>query len=183
MSITVKKLCSLLEISGRLKNVSFWYLFSLALDAPKHDLTNASNLSGLDISQFSRLLSEHPEFAYIYLNFLIANRSRKIRRCEKKLSKLFERSPWSVALIIDSTLHNRSSHQAQNTQSFNHGGGFRFGHQWTNICLFFEGFLIPLPPIEFLTKKECKRTKVEYTTEHDRIVKYINGYSMGNLIA
>ncbi len=111
-----------------------------------------------------------PSLPYIYLNFLIANRSKKIRRCGKKLSKLFEGSPWSVALIIDSTLHNRSSHQVQNTQSFNHGSGLRFGHQWRNIFLFFEGFLIPLPPIEFLTKKECKRTKVEYTTENDRIV-------------
>jgi hypothetical protein len=182
MSITVKKLCGLLEISHRLQNVSFWYLFSLALDSPRHDLTHASKLSGLDISQFSRLLSEHPDLAYKCLMFLISLRSRKIRKLERKFQKLFEKAPWSVALIIDSTIHKRSSHKAQNTQRFNHGGGFRFGHQWTNVCIFVDGFLLPLPPIEFLTKKECKKMQVKYVTEPNRLVEYIEGLDLSAFI-
>ncbi|MDM8523900.1 hypothetical protein QUF80_11075 [Desulfococcaceae bacterium HSG8] len=47
------------------------------------------------------------------------------------------------------------------------------GHQLTNIVLFFNEIIIPLPPIPFYTKKY-----LPYMTEHDRIVAYLNGLNM-----
>ncbi|MCP4108428.1 MAG: hypothetical protein GY749_23270, partial [Desulfobacteraceae bacterium] len=54
-------------------------------------------------------------------------------------------------------------------QRFSHGKGFVIGHQWTNIVLFINGFIIPLPPIPFHTKKYCRENKTEYRTEHELI--------------
>lgn len=182
ISSIAKQLCRPLEIDTRLQNVASWYLLSLSLDTARHDLTHASQLSGLNVSQFSRFLSEHPALACASLLSLVVYRSRKIRRLEKKASKLFEKSPWSVAIIIDSTLHGRSSHVAENTQRFNHGGGFIFGHQWTNVVLLLGGCLIPLPPIEFLTKKECRNRDITYQKEPDRVVTYLTELHLDSFI-
>src|SRR5690606_12751321 len=47
-------------------------------------------------------------------------------------------------------------------------------HQWTNIVLYVGGRVIPLPPIAFLTKSECRRRGERYLTEHDRIIRYLD---------
>jgi hypothetical protein len=81
--------------------------------------------------------------------------------------------PWKIAVIIDATLQNRSSLHTQNAQKFNHGKGYRIGHQWTNIVLFVNDLLIPLAPIEFYTKSYCRKHKLPYRTEHQRVVEYL----------
>jgi len=48
------------------------------------------------------------------------------------------------------------------------------GHQRTNIILFFNGIIIPLPPIPFLTGKFCEDSELTYMTEHDRVTEYLN---------
>jgi hypothetical protein len=39
--------------------------------------------------------------------------------------------------------------------------------------LFINGFIIPLPPIAFYTKKYCRENKTEYRTEHEHIAEYL----------
>ena len=44
-------------------------------------------------------------------------------------------TPWTIAIVIDSTLHPRSSLHVQNSQRFNHGQGFVIGYQWKHDTL------------------------------------------------
>ena len=81
--------------------------------------------------------------------------------------------PWKIAIIIDATLQRRASLHSENVKKFNHGNGFVIGHQWTNIVLFVNDLLIPLKPIPFYTKAYCRKHKLTYRTEHQRIVEYL----------
>jgi len=140
------------------------------LDTPKHTLSFAACVSGLDRSQFSRLLADHKGTAKENLTVL----SRRVaRRLAKKQKKLIKEGPWTIGLIIDATLHPRSSLHVENAQRFNHGEGFVIGHQWTNIVLVIAGVVIPLPPIAFLTKKQCRECGQKYKKEPARVIEYL----------
>lgn len=154
----------------RYRKVVITYLFSLMIAAPKHTLTEASFRGQLHKSQYSRLLSKHPELAKESLKTI----SQKVALEEIVARKpLISGAPWSVAIIIDSTLHGRATLHTDNSQRLNHGEGFVVGHQWTNIILLINKKVIPLPPIAFLSKKKCKDLGVEYMTEHERIIAYL----------
>jgi hypothetical protein len=86
---------------------------------------------------------------------------------------LISGTPWKIFLIIDSTLHRRTSRHIQNSQKFNHGEGWVTGHQWTNTVVVVGGRIIPLSPIAFHTEEDCKRLGVDYETEHEKLVKFI----------
>ena len=58
---------------SRYQNVVMSYLFALMIRAPKHTLTFASSISGLDKSQYSRLLSKHCDLAKKSLEELSQN--------------------------------------------------------------------------------------------------------------
>jgi hypothetical protein len=90
--------------------------------------------------------------------------------------------PWKIAIMIDATLQNRSSLHAQNVKRFNHGKGFVIGHQWTNIVLFFNEVLIPLPPIAFHTKSYCRKHNLKYLTEHEKVVAYLKNLNLKDYI-
>jgi hypothetical protein len=147
------------------------------VEAPKHTLRFAASISGLHSSQFSRLLKDHVEEAkdsLVLLSQIIAQEAAKDRQI------LVPSTQWSVLLIIDSTLHKRSSLHCQNSQRFNHGDGFVVGHQWTNIVLVVDGQVIPLPPISFFSKNECKRRGILYKTEHEHIIAYLGKLHLGH---
>jgi len=169
MSIA-SEICSILKIPTRLKNVIPSYLTSLMMEAHTHTLTHASKLCGLAISQFSRLLSGHKELALEHLNRLVRRRLKKVLR---KRRRLVPRSYWKVAIIIDATLHVRSSRHIENSQRFNHGDGWVIGHQWTNIVILINNEIIPLPPIPFYTKKYCQQNGLKYQTEHERVIDFL----------
>jgi hypothetical protein len=95
---------------------------------------------------------------------------------------LVKGTSWTIAIIVDATLHPRSSLHVQNSQRFNHGQGFVIGHQWTNIVLFINDQLIPLPPIAFLSRNECKRRKLNYLTEHERLAEYLQGLQLSQYV-
>jgi hypothetical protein len=169
----------LLKIPDALQDVVRAYLFSLMIDSTKHTQSAAARLSGLHQSQFSRLLSRHDELAEKCLQDLS-------QTCAKNVSKqrglLIKGAPWTVALIIDATLHPRSSLSVHNAQRLNHGQGFIIGHQWTNIVLYLNECLIPLPPIPFYSKNECKRRKIPYKTEHERLKEYLDALNLSQWI-
>lgn len=163
-------------ISPRLEVIVGWYLFSLMLEAPKHTLTFAAHVSGFSKSQFSRLLGFHRALAEGFLDVL----SRQVAQVWAVNRRIMvPGSQWSVALIIDATLHPRSSLHVKNSQRFNHGEGFIIGHQWTNIVLLVNDRVIPLPPITFLSKNECKRRGVNYVTEHEKLWIYLKELKLG----
>lgn len=74
---------------------------------------------------------------------------------------------------MESTLQQRASLHPENAKTFNHGQGFVVGHQWTNIVLLLHDMLIPLRPIPFYRQRYCRDHKLEYRTEHDLVVEYI----------
>ena len=160
-----------LNLPKRLENVTVAYLLFLMVSTRKHTLQAAAEFSNLSKSSFSKLLKNHSGLAVTKLCELSKKQARQFGRnigfmADGKL-------PWKIAIIIDATLQNRSSLHAQNVQKFNHGKGYRIGHQWTNIVLFINDLLIPLPPIEFYTKAYCRKNKIPYRTEHQRVVQYL----------
>jgi len=56
-----------ISVKKRLKNVCVWYLIFLMMSARKHTITAAAKLSGLQTSQFSRFLKNHPDVAVYQL--------------------------------------------------------------------------------------------------------------------
>ena len=168
-----------LGIPSRLLNIVSYYLLSLMIPASKHTLKFAEKISNKANSLFSDLLRKHLSLSTVVLN-------RASRRCIKKLMKkrspFLDGAPWTIAIIIDATLHERSSRHVENCQKFNHGKGWMIGHQWSNIGILINGQYVPLPPIPFYTKEECKRRKIKYRTEHEKIAHFIKTLSLTDLL-
>ncbi len=170
----------LLKIPNRLKDIVPWYLISLMMEMGKHTLQRASDISEINISQFSRLLLNHKQLALDNLNRFAR---RRLKRIGLKKAKLIPGAKWTIAIIVDATLHERSSKHSENVQKFNHGQGWVIGHQWTNIIIYVNNELIPLPSISFLTKNYCKNKKIQYQTEHYKLIEYLNCLDISELIS
>jgi len=165
---------SKISIKRRLQIICLWYLISLMVETRKHSLTFAAGLSEKDISAFSRFILNNKDIIKYTLRDLSKKQAKIYSRFLEKISGL----PWRVFIIIDSTVQDRSGLKSENVQKFNHGKGYVIGHQWTNIILFFNGMIIPLPPIPFYTKKYCRENGLTYMTEHDRVIAYLNDLNM-----
>lgn len=170
-------LFSVVLVECRLRVVCCWYLLSLMLETRKHSLEAAAKLSGLHKSQFSRFLKDHPGLAVSNLN---RQSRRQALRSSKRLKHLKKKGPlpWSIAILIDSTIQNRSNTRTENVKKFNHGKGYVTGHQWTNIVLLIDDQLIPLAPIPFHSKIYCRQNGLQYRTEHDLVVEYIENLNL-----
>jgi hypothetical protein len=169
MSIATK-VRRLLKLPSRLAKVGSGYAISLMMDRGRRTLRSAAEAIGLHPSQFGRFLVDHKDLGLENLSRLAR---RRLNRVVGKRRFLVNGAPWRVALIIDATLHERSSLHIDNVQRFNHGDGWVIGHQWTNIILVINDTVIPLPPIPFLTDEKCKELEIEYKTEPDRIMEYL----------
>jgi hypothetical protein len=145
------------------------YLLFLMVVTTKHSLEEAARFSGLHKSQFSKMLKAHSHVAVYTLESLSKQQAKQVAKARHKLKEL----PWTIAIVVDSTLQRRASLHPENTQTFNHGHGFVVGHQWTNIVLLLNDLLIPLRPIPFYSQRYCREHKLEYRTEHDLVVEYI----------
>lgn len=170
---------SLVKIPKRLQNVAVNYLMMLMLDTARHSMSQAKELSNLSVSQFSRFLANHKDLAISSLQELAVTVAQSTG---KKLEPLCLKSPWKIAVIIDATLHTRSSVHVENCQRFNHGQGFKIGHQWTNILLVINGKDIPLPPINFLTRKECEKRKIPYQTAMERVLERLENLELSKYV-
>ena len=169
-----------IDIKKSFRYVYIWYIFSLMVTTRKHSLNYAAALSGLNKSQFSKMLSVNKGVAAFTLESLSKKQAKRLAKFNKKFKKLQLR--WPIAIIIDATLQNRSSMKTDNVQKFNHGQGYVIGHQWTNIVLCINDFIIPLPPIPFYSKAYCKANKMTYATEHDRLVEYLKKLDLEDYI-
>jgi len=165
-----------LNINKRLKPVVVAYLIFLMISLRKHSLEAAATFSNSSKSRFSVFLKNHSDLAVIQLSELS---KRQAKQFGKSIQFLLDgKLPWQILIIIDATLQNRSSLHAENATRFNHGEGFVVGHQWTNIVLFFNDTLIPLPPIAFYTRAYCRKHNMEYKTEHEHVVEYLENLDL-----
>lgn len=169
-----------LSIGKRLTTICICYLIFLMISVRKHTLKEAARLSGIDKSQFSRFLNNHYREAAYNLDSLSKKQARQFSRICKVLKK--GSLPWKVAIIVDATIQKRTSLHSENVKKFNHGKGYVIGHQWTNIVLAIAGAVIPLPPIAFYSKKYCRDNGLEYKTENQLVVEYIDSLNMDDYI-
>ena len=153
---------------------------SLMLESPKHTQTSASTHGDRNQSQYSRLLSGHEDLAKSSLTALGQKTGKSLAKPGR--TALVAGAPWTIAIIIDATLHPRSSLNVHKAQRFNHGQGFVIGHQWTNIVVNINERIIPLRPIPFWSKNECKRRGVPYETEHDRLKVYLEQLNLAAVV-
>jgi hypothetical protein len=158
-----------LFVRRRLANICTSYLLFLMVVTTKHSLEEAARFSGRHKSQFSKLLKTHSQVAVYTLESLSKKQAKHVAKARQKLKEL----PWTIAIIVDSTLQRRASLHPENAKTFNHGHGFVVGHQWTNIVLLLNDLLIPLRPIPFYSQRYCRDHKLKYRTEHDLVVEYI----------
>ena len=165
-----------IQVNNRLKNVCIWYLLFLMVSTRKHSLDEAARFSGMNKSQFSRFLKNHSGLAVYNLHVLSKKQAKQFSKILNCLGK--GSVPWRIALIIDSTIQNRSTLHTDNAKKFNHGKGFVIGHQWTNIVLVINDMLIPLQPIPFYSKNYCRKNKLQYKTENESVVEYISNLKL-----
>jgi hypothetical protein len=167
-----------INVRQRLERVCACYLLFLMVITTKHTLEEAARFSGLHKSQFSNLLKNHHNIAVYTLETLSKQQAKRLAKSLQPLKSL----PRRIAIIIDSTLQNRSILHPENSKKFNHGQGFVIGHQWTNIVLIINDILIPLRPIPFYSKRYCVDHDREYQSEHELVVEYITQLNLEDYI-
>lgn len=149
------------------------------LPSDKHNQIFASKISGKASSLFSNLLNNSSGLAETILNRATKRVFKKLMKKRRALSK---GAPWTIAIIIDATIHERSSKKCENSQHFNHGNAYQYGHQWTNVGGYVAGKFIPLPPIPFYTKEYCLKHKKSYLTEADKVAAFIKTVDFKGLL-
>ena len=167
-----------IAVRNRLKQVCVSYLLFLMVVTQKHSLEEAARFSGLNKAQFSRLLKTHTNVAVYTLQALSKKQAKQLAQALQALQGL----PWKIAILIDSTLQHRASLHPENTKKFNHGKGFVIGHQWTHIVLIINGILIPLSPIPYYSERYCREHGLDYQTEHELVVDYLNTLDLEDYI-
>jgi hypothetical protein len=148
------------------------------VETRKHSLNYAAVLSGLNKAQFSKFLSNNYNIAAYTLDSLSKKQAKALSKKLKKPGCL----PWTISIMIDSTLHNRSTLKTENSQKFNHGNGYVIGHQWTNIILFINDIIIPMAPVPFYSRSYCRKMKIKYKTEHERVAEYLKNLNLNEYI-
>ncbi len=171
-------LLSHMKLSKRLKGIILWYVISLMVITRKHSLDHAASISGKEKSRFSRMLKDHPNTAVSTLEDLSRREAKKYSHALEALKGL----PWKVAIIIDLTDQGRSSRHPENVAKLNHGKGYFVGHQWTNIILLMGDHIVPLPPIAYHSRRYCREKKMEYQTEHKKVVDYLKALNLEEYI-
>jgi hypothetical protein len=175
-----KWLLNRIKINNRLENICIWYLLFLMVSTRKHTLEEAARFSGNNKSQFSRFLQNHSGLAVSTLKDLSKKQAKQFSNNLNYLQK--GSLPWRLAILIDSTIQNRSTLHTDNAKRFNHGKGYVIGHQWTNIVLLINDMIIPLSPIPFHSKKYCRKNGLTYKTENELVVEYITNLNLEDYI-
>ena len=159
-----------IAVRHRLEKICGSYLLLLMVVTQKRSLEAAARCSGRNKSGFSKFLKHHGNVAVTTLEDLAKKQAKHVSKTLQALHRL----PWKIALRMDSTLQHRASLHPENAKKFNHGTGFVIGHQWTNVLLIINDLLIPLRPIPYYNKQYCMEHDLDYQTEHELVVDYIN---------
>jgi hypothetical protein len=165
------------SVSSRMRDVTTWYIVMLLLTSRRNSLTAAAKLSGLAVSCFSSLLAKGSTLASTVLTDLVCKAASGLSR-----KPIVPGAPWTIAILVDSTLHKRSSTKVSNSQRLNHGQGWVVGHQWTNVVILIDGVCLPLPPLPFYTKAHCLKHGIVYETEHVRLRKFLSQLDLTKIV-
>jgi hypothetical protein len=158
-----------IAVRQRLARVCTSYLLFLLVVTTKHSLQEAARFSGLHPSLFSKMLQAHSKVAILTLESLSKPQARQFAKTLERLHGL----PWTIVIIIDSTLPHRASLHPENATTFNHGQGDVIGHQWTNSVLLLGDMRMPLRPIPFYRKRYCQTHGLAYHSAQERVVAYL----------
>src|SRR5262245_10697171 len=132
-------------VRRRLEPVGMSYLWFLMVVTQRHALEAAARFAGRHQSQCSKRLTAHSKVAVSPLERLSKRQAKHLATARHKLHEL----PWSLAILVESTLQHRASLHPENPKTFNHGQGFVVGHPWTHIVVLLNDLLIPLRPMPF----------------------------------
>lgn len=168
-----------LNIPQRLRKTVAGYLMALMVPAAKHTQTFAARLANRASAVFSNLLFNHLPLAEVTLNRAAKRRLAKLMKIRRRQDPA---APWTVFILIDSTLHTRHARRCENSQKLTHGKGWVHGHQWTNIGICINRQYTPLPPIPFYTKEECGKRGIRYQTEHEKVTHYLRHLGLTDLL-
>ena len=75
-------------VNNRIKGVCLWYLLFLMTPARKHTFQEAAKFSGLNRSQFSRLLKNHSGSAVYTLDQLSKKEAKRLSKVTKQKKSL-----------------------------------------------------------------------------------------------
>jgi hypothetical protein len=167
-----------LSVRQRLERICTSYLLFLMVVTTRHSLEEAARFARMHKSLFSRMLQSHSTVAIATLESLSKTQARQFSKMLHRVNGL----PWTIVIIIDSTLQHRASLHPENAKTFNHGKGYVIGHQWTNIVLILGDMLIPLRPIPFYSKRYCQAHDLAYHSEHERVVEYLRTLDLEDYI-
>jgi hypothetical protein len=167
-----------IQVRQRLERVCTGYLLFLMVVTTKPTLEEAARFSAMHKSQFSKMLNTHQNIAAHTLEHLSKQQAKRLSKSLESLKGL----PWSIVIIIDSTLQHRASRHPENSKKLNHGQGFVIGHQWTNMVLILNGILMPLRPMPFYTQRYCLDHHLVYVTEHERVVDYLSHLNLDDYL-
>lgn len=145
-----------------------------------HSLEEAARFAGLHPSPCSQFLQTHSKVAISTLQELSKQQATHFSQTLHNLSQ--HHLPWTIALLMESTLHQRASLHPENAKQCNHGKGLVIGHQWTTVVLIINDLLIPLQPIPFSSKRYCQEHHIAYQTEHELVVTDINQLNLEEYI-
>ena len=165
------------NLSSRLQEVASSYLLSLILPLGKRSMAHAEEVCNTSRSSYSSFLKKSRGDAELTLHEIVTKIASKTKR-----TPLVSKAPWTIAIIIDSTLHERSSLKVQNSQHHNHGDGYVTGHTWTNIVLHMGKKTLPLPPLPFYTKEYCRKHDIKYLSEHKRVAQWIRSVDLAKYV-
>jgi len=179
-SILKRWVLARIDIPKRLRGIVVAYVLFVMVAVRKHSMEEGAIFWAVSKSQFSRLLKNHVDLAVNSMKKLSKRQAKQFAKAMKLLAK--GRLPWKIAMIIDSTIQGRSTLHTENAKRFNHGNGFVIGHQWTNIVLIIDDMVIPLPPIPYYSKKYCRENNLEYRTENELVIEYINNLNLNDYI-
>ena len=159
-----------LAIRQRLERVCTRYLLFVMVVTQQHALEEAARFSGRHQAQCGKMLQSHATVAISTLERLS---KKQATQCAKALQD-WTGLPWTMAIIMESTLQHRASLPPEHAKTFKHGKGYVIGHPWTNIVLILHGLLMPLRPIPYYSKSYCLAHALDDQTEQELVVAYLS---------
>jgi len=94
-----------IRVRRRLESICTSFLLFLMVVTTKHSLEEAARFSGLHQSQFSKMLKSPGNVAVYTLASLSTKQAKQVAKAQQRLKE----RPWTIALIVDSTLQHRAS--------------------------------------------------------------------------
>lgn len=159
-------------VSSRKLPLLSGYLLGLMVIMKKHNFEAMSRVAQCHPSRLSVFLNSSDAVEISQMVFNRATR-RKLSRLKAQKGKTF--------IAIDATFSRRSSKRVENSKVYHSGSGYVRGHKWLNIVLIHDQQIIPLCSQPLYSKEYCEDKELEYKTEPDFVVEWLQQLRNGSL--